>query len=628
MLLPLVFGLALFAFAGSTPALAQNPLVPHVSAPAASAAEPAAAHATHDSPRALIQSFLREMRTPSQEALRRAAAAFDLDDALPGERVLIGQKLARELLHVLNRIERIDPTTFPAASDPQLASGTWTWSRIAPGPDPIPVEIEFARSQAGHWRVSRDTAARLHGLYLQVLRLPVLDGLSGARTPVDYVRQHLVPAKLQRVGFLLEHWQWLGLLVLLALGATCDLLVRGLAGRIVRRAAGDRGEHGDHGGLLDREQLQRFERPVGMYAGALVAKLLLPLLDLAPGYLAALVIAANFVLTVAGVWAAYRLVDLVCGYLGRKAQRTDNKFDDMLVPLLRRTLKIFVLVVGLIYIASQWSDKLWSVIAGLSIGSLAIGFAARDSIENLFGTFTVLLDKPFQLGDFVTLGDVQGTVELVGFRSTRVRTAIDSLITVPNRRFISDSVENYGARRARRLEQVFGFSYESSLARLEAFCEGAREWVRHHPATDKERYFVYFSALTANSLDVSFVCYLNAPDIATEQRERHRMLADMMRLAQKLELSFAFPTQTVQWIETQAPVRPSGPPHDELDARSAGRELGAQLAREAMGGAGPGGLPASSFADRDSLSPASGRSGMQARSAGGAARGAGEPPPS
>jgi len=592
-------------------ALAQNPLVPKQAEPAASSSEPSTPLSAHESPRELIESFLREMRAPSQESLRRAGGVFDLDGAMPGERDLVGQKLARELLHVLNRVERIEPLTFPAKGDPLLESGSWTWSRIAPGPDPIPVEIEFTRSEAGHWRIGRETVARLHELYLQVLRLPVLAGLAGARTPVDYVRQHLVPVELQRVGFLLEHWQWLGLLVLLALGATCDLLVRALAGRFVRRVAGNaeapEATDGKEHHLLDREQLQRFERPVGMYAGALLVKSLLPLLDLAPGYLAALVIAANFVLTVAGVWAAYRLVDVVCGYLSRKAQRTDNKFDDMLVPLLRRTLKIFVLVVGLIYIASQWSDKLWSVIAGLSIGSLAIGFAARDSIENLFGTFTVLLDKPFQLGDFVTLGDVKGTVELVGFRSTRVRTAIDSLITVPNRRFISDSVENYGARRARRLEQTFGFSYDSPLARLEAFCEGAREWVRHHPATDKERYFVYFSALTANSLDVAFVCYLNAPDVATEQRERHRMLADMMRLAQELELSFAFPTQTVQWIATEAAVPPSGPPHDELDARSRGRELGARLARRAMGGAGPNGLPAPSFADSDSLSPAAGR---------------------
>ena len=174
------------------------------------------------------------------------------------------------------------------------------------------------------------------------------------------------------------------------------------------------------------------------------------------------------------------------------------------------------------YIASKWTEDLWGLVAGIGIGSIAVGFAARDSIENLFGTFTVLLDKPFQVGDWILVGDLEGTVEDVGFRSTRIRTFYNSLISVPNRTFISSNVDNMGQRRYRRIREMLGLTYDTPPEKIEAFCEGVRRIIATHPYTRKDYYHVYFNGFGPSSLDVLLYCFVETPDWSTELREKHK----------------------------------------------------------------------------------------------------------
>ncbi len=382
-----------------------------------------------------------------------------------------------------------------------------------------------------------------------------------------------MPAFLQEQGFLIENWQWLGLLVLALLCAVLDRVARFVLAAILKRAAGRT--------RLQEEEVAKFERPMGLLFATLAFQLLLPVLGIEPVLRKLLEMAAGTLATVAGVWAAYRLVDVVSSYLSERAKHTSNKFDDMLVPLLRRTLKIFVTIVGLVYLASLMSEDLWGVVAGLSIGSIAVGFAARDSIENLFGTFTVLLDKPFQLGDWVVSGDLEGTVEQVGFRSTRIRTFYDSVISVPNRHFISSPVENYGARRYRRIKTTLSLTYDTPPEKVEAFCEGIREILREHPYTRKDYYHVYLTAFSAASLDVMLYCFVACPDWGTELREKQRLFLDVLRLAERLNVSFAFPTQTIHVAKPEDLEHPDRPGSDVAGTRR-GREVGEKVARETL----------------------------------------------
>mgnify|MGYP001795668576 CR=1 FL=1 len=213
------------------------------------------------------------------------------------------------------------------------------------------------------------------------------------------------------------------------------------------------------------------------------------------------------------------------------------------------------MVIGVIYGAEALSIPIGPMIASLGIGGLAFAFAAKDTIENFFGSVAVLLDRPFSVGDWIVIDDVEGTVEDLGFRSTRVRTFYNSQVTVPNSTLVRAKVDNYGRRRYRRWKTHIGVQYDTPPGLLIAFTEGIRELVRTHPYTRKDYYQVWMHQWSASSMDVLLYVFFEVPDWNTELRERERLFIDIVRLADKLGVQFAFPTQTVHLFKEEHPPK-------------------------------------------------------------------------
>lgn len=515
-------------------------------------------------------------------ARERVAGVFDLRDVPAAQRAAEGLWLVESrLVPILDRVLLLSPDGTPFEDELDvMGRSTSSWSGHPPGRPDLPVRLGFTRVGDGDWRIDRETRAGLETLWRAVQGQPFLESLrQKPLSPAEFVRR-MVPDRLEQGGFLLLGYQWLGLVLLVLLGIVVERVLLFALRPLLRRVT--RGE----GSLYD-ELLGDFERPVGWVLATLVFLAGLPALDIEPRYRGTLELAASVVLAVGGVWAAYRLVDVAAWHLERRAGSTENRFDDMLVPLIRRTLKVLVVIVGVVFVASRLTADLWGVFAGLSIGSLALGFAAKDSVENLFGTFTVLLDNPFKLGDFVTVGGHTGTIEQVGFRSTRVRTVEDTLVTMPNSRFIASDIVNFSQRRRRRVELVLGATYDTPPETLEAFCEGLRELVRRHPWTYKQDYHAWLESFGAHSLDVKLICYLECLDFATFQRERHRLNLDVLRLAAELEVEFAFPTRTLHSAPS-TPVPRTRTPSDLEAAVAAGRRAGLELGRRTLEPLGEG----------------------------------------
>ena len=167
------------------------------------------------------------------------------------------------------------------------------------------------------------------------------------------------------------------------------------------------------------------------------------------------------------------------------------------------------------------------------------------------------MDRTFSVGDWIVVGEgEEGTVEQMGFRSTRIRTFYNSLLTVPNSRFITATVDNMGKRRYRRLSTKFALTYDTPPDRIEAFCEGMREIVRQHPFMRKDYFQVYLNNLGDSALEVLVYVFWETPDWSAELRERHRFLLDSLRLAQALGVEFAFPTQTLYLKQDELDGRP------------------------------------------------------------------------
>jgi MscS family membrane protein len=497
-----------------------------------------------------------------------------------------GEHLVLQLLGILDRLEGANLLAFPGSAEVGLSGpdvNSWALTKqVGDGQVSLGFQLMGQGTADARWLFSRETLDRVPAIARRLSDQPVLERVRDRRTReakgrhwLQWARYELrsnMPEGLLGKGFLLENWQWIAIALLVFLGLILDRIVSFFMKRVVVRFL--RSERMSTS--LPSDELANFERPFGLFVIGWFVGRAIPLLSLESIYETMLITVAGLVAVFAGVWATYRLIDVVASVLQAKARLTQNTFDDLLVPLLRRTAKIVITILGLVYLASRISEDFYGVVAGLSIGSLAVGFAAKDSIENLFGTFTVLLDKPFGLGDWITVGEIDGTVEDVGFRSTRVRTFYNSLISVPNSTFIKAHVDNWGSRRYRRIKTTLALTYDTPPTKIEAFCEAVRQLIRDHPYTRKDYYHVYLNGFGDSSLDVLLYCFVETPDWSTELREKHRLFNDILRVASELGVDFAFPTQSIHVVRPEDLEHANTPP-DAARGEELGRETGRKV---------------------------------------------------
>ncbi|MBN2309737.1 MAG: mechanosensitive ion channel family protein [Candidatus Hydrogenedentes bacterium] len=500
------------------------------------------------SPRDTMRTFLEGMSRWDDGGEEEALAALDLSGVEESVRIDKGREAALYLKRILLRDGKV---TYQAIhNDP--AGPPYTHLKHRAGSIVIaPVTDE--ETGAVDWKFTAETVENIVGIYDAVKGEFAPGAEAGAGEPVilsimvrDWIDARF-PVLLKR-AVLLENWQWLGLFVVILLGmaasrAIAYVLIAGLR-RWFRRERMS----------LDIELEKDFVRPIRIALMAWVWFLALKTLYLPAHTLYYLRVAAATVSAAGGVWAFYRLVDILGQYLSERAARTENKFDDILVPLVTRSLKVFIATFGVVFVAEIAGFKPTSVLAGLGLGGLAFALAAKDTLSNVFGSLTILLDRPFQIGDWIIVGDVEGSVETVGIRSTRVRTFYNSLITVPNSQLINATVDNMGARRFRRISTKIAVTYDTPPEKIEAFCEGIRELIRRHPYTRKDYFHVWLNEFAAASLNILLYCFHEAPDWSTELRERHRLYLDIIRLAKRLGVEFAFPTQTLYVRQDSVPA--------------------------------------------------------------------------
>ena len=296
--------------------------------------------------------------------------------------------------------------------------------------------------------------------------------------------------------------------------------------------------------------------PAGALAMALVWWTLIRIIGLPGNVFSILNTAAKAALIYSVVWLFYRFADVIGDYLRVLSEKTDNKIDDQLVPIVRKSLKTFIVIIGALFILQNFNVDVWSLLAGLGLGGLAFALAAQDTVKNLFGSMMIFVDRPFRVNDFVTLNGVSGTIEDVGFRSTRIRTLDKTLVTIPNASVANMNIENVTARPGRRIVFSLGVEYNTSPAQMEAFIAGIKslilsnDKISHEPGT----YNAFFNEFGASSLNILIFYWTVGTDYAEMLENRQWLNLEMMKLAYKLGIGFAFPTQTLH-IETLAASR-------------------------------------------------------------------------
>ena len=247
-----------------------------------------------------------------------------------------------------------------------------------------------------------------------------------------------------------------------------------------------------------------------------------------------------------------RVIDISIQRVLRKSRPYGQQIRRSDIPLVTRASKLFVWVFGIIFILQNLGIEVTALVALGSVSGVAIALASKDTVENLFGSVVVFIDQPFQIGDWVVIdGSIEGIVEEVGFRSTRIRTFVTSLVSVPNAKIANSTVDNFGRREFRRYKTTLGLRYDSKPENILNFIQAIHQYLDSHQYTEDGRTHIYFNNMGAHSLDVMVMTFLNMDDFAVENM---RQISSQSRVLPKINLGFAFPTQTLE-VESPKPLQ-------------------------------------------------------------------------
>jgi MscS family membrane protein len=465
---------------------------------------------------------------------QQAISTLNLSQVDKSVREMTGRKVVEQLINTIDRIAKINFSHIPNYKE----GSKWYFRKQLIEDENVSVNAEIAleKNADGAWRFSPQTVNTIDAIYNSVSHLVVVDGVVEYKNWKTKLKRRM-PSWTADDSFILKKGQWLGVLAIFIFGILALSLVRFLTTFYIHY-------------LVKKESLNlkikdhyRSTLPFGLLAFSLICMAGVKYLELDFEVYNFLIRTFYILIAVTSVWSAVKIVDLISLHFMKIAKDTQNKFDDVLVPMLSKTSKVLVMAFGAILIAHSLTFDIGSILAGLGIGGVAVALAAKDTISNLFGSVTVIMDRPFLIGDYVFLDKgLEGTVEEVGFRSTRIRTPHQSLVSLPNNVLANMAIDNYGMRGSRRFKTFLQMDYSSPINKLEDYCEQLRYLCKIHPLIDPERVQVNINEVTDKSINILLVIFFNTSESDVEFTERHKLIIEILKLAEKLEVKFVSST--------------------------------------------------------------------------------------
>lgn len=483
----------------------------------------------------------------SSEA-RKAARCLDLSEIAPEFRRELGVEAAVLLKEVLDRTGVPPYEEIPGAEDlltPGQDTGKlekWTVPKS---------EITIARitegPRKGEYLFDSQTVADAKEFFGRVAHLDYQSGKTITPniyaeylfTPGPWIEREWIrglPSWLRLPIHEQAVWQWAGMGLTLLLGCAIALLAH-RSGRRWDRGRGATGSSARLGQILAILLMLLIT-----YGAVWIIELQIRITG---DVLQVVVTLLKIVFIALIAWGSATIFGSIADSIVVSRRLRPKGIDSQLVRLTFRLLNILVVIGLILYLADRLGIPAYSVITGLGVGGLAVALAARETLANFFGSIMIMLDRPFRVGDWVKVGDEEGSVEDIGFRSTRIRTFYNSLVSIPNSEAANEAIDNMGQREFRRVRTVLQVTYDTPVDRLEGFVEGIKEIIRNHSDTRKDYFHVVLNDFGAHSLDVLVYFFLKVPDWGAELVERQQIFLDIIRLAERLDVKFAFPTRTL-----------------------------------------------------------------------------------
>jgi len=476
-------------------------------------------------------------RTTPRDALRSFAAGFsdwegggraqvldalDLSGFSEATRAYEGELAAGYLDEAMDRIGQIVPQEVP--DDPASRVPYTVFAH------PAGAMVLAPDADGKSWRFDADTVRTARDVYTAIEDMPEVEGGALPDVPSTYMQirrwvRDAAPALFVRIGPL-EAWQGVGVLALL-LGCFAIATAAGwLLLTLLRLAVGGRQ------GASERD----FRWPLRLAIAFLLYSLAIPVLGLPEAVKRVSTGATGVILALAVMWGGWKLIDTLGAGAMRRAQATAAALDEIVVSLVLGALKLALLAGGLLFIAQALSIPYEGVLAGLGIGGLAVAFASKETLSNVFGAGILVADRPFRRGDWIEAGEAKGTVEHVGIRSTRIRTGDDSLMFVPNGKLADATVNNLGTRRHRVAKAKLLVAHNTGSDQLGNFMDGIRALVAEVPDVQPGSVQVGVAAITPEGVEIEVACSLSVRSAADERADKTALMLGILRLADRMRI--------------------------------------------------------------------------------------------
>lgn len=245
-------------------------------------------------------------------------------------------------------------------------------------------------------------------------------------------------------------------------------------------------------------------------------------------------------------WVIYDVVVVLEGTLELFTKRFGAELHKEIAMFLRKTIKIFIVITGIVGILQIWNINVSAFLTSLGLGGLAFALAAKDTAANLFGGLTILADKSLKLGDWIKVSSVEGVVEEIGLRTTKVRTFEKSLITLPNQILANQPVENFSRRGIRRIKFRVGLTYDTSSSSIEQIVKNITLMLKEHKDISQDAtMLVRFDKFEDSSLSIFIYTFTSTSNWDRYLQIKEDVNMKVMKIVEENNAEFAFPSQSI-----------------------------------------------------------------------------------
>ncbi|SHH02387.1 MscS family membrane protein [Thermosyntropha lipolytica DSM 11003] len=298
---------------------------------------------------------------------------------------------------------------------------------------------------------------------------------------------------------------------------------------------------------LDEKIWEAFEKPLSalfIISGLFFALKYLPL-------------SAQLDLLLNKFWRSFLIIIITWGFYSLSGSHSSLaeelkvklNLDYTIIQFFSKVARILIVIIALLVLAEEWDYDVSGLIAGLGLGGLAFALAAKDALANIFGGIVVILDKPFAVGDWIKTPSIEGTVEEISFRSTKIRAFDQALITMPNSALANEPITNYSRMGKRRVRFYLGVTYGTPPEKIERVAVRIKELLANHAGVHPETIMVYFDQFNESSLDILVYFFTNSTDLAEHLATKHDINLKIMDILAEEGVSIAFPSRSI-YVET------------------------------------------------------------------------------